>query len=80
MENTISNMVNVHDDTDTGAGVLQKSRADLNDNSFDLLFHTLYFFRFNTYYISFSDYSKYRVKVSTWVDKFCQLFHMYPIS
>ena len=28
MENTISNMVNVHDDTDTGAGVPQKSQAD----------------------------------------------------
>ena len=32
------------------------------------------------YYISFNDYRNYRAKVSTLVDKFCQLFHMHPIS
>ena len=32
------------------------------------------------YYISFSDYKNNRAKVSTSVDKFCQLFHMHPIS
>ena len=40
----------------------------------------LYFLRSNTYYISFSDYRDYRAKVSTLVEKFCQLFHMHPIS
>ena len=29
------------------------------------------------YYISFSDYRDYRAKVSTSVDKFCQLFHIH---
>ena len=32
------------------------------------------------YYISFSDYRDNGAKVSTSVDKFCQLFHMHPIS
>ena len=56
------------------------STSSVNNNSFDLLFPTLYFLRSNTYHIFFSDYSKYRAKVSTQVDKFCQLFHMHPIS
>ena len=41
------------------------SKFQLNEELFDLLFHTLYFLRSNTYYISFSDYSKYRAKVCT---------------
>ena len=32
------------------------------------------------HYIFFSEYRDYRAKVSTKVDKFCQLFQMHPIS
>ena len=48
---------------DSSSGI--DSASSVNDNSFDLLFHTLYFLRSNTYSISFSDYSKYGAKVST---------------
>ena len=32
------------------------------------------------YHIFFSDYRNNKAKVSTLVDKFCQLFHMHAIS
>ena len=71
-------MLYVHKFLVSSSGI--DSTSTVNENSFDLVFHTLYFLRSNTYYISFSDYSKYRAKVSTEVDKFYQLLHMHPIS
>ena len=53
----------------------------ITHNSFGLLFDNNFIsLDPDKYYISFSDYRDYRAKVSTSADKFCQLFHIHPIS
>ena len=60
---------------------ISSSKLQLNEESFVLLFHTHFISLYpDKYYISFSDYRDYRTKVSTSADKFCQLFHMDPVS
>ena len=56
-------------------------RLNISDDSCGLLFnkHSISF-DLNLYYISTSDHRDYRAKVNTLVDKFCQIFHMHPIS
>ena len=57
------------------------SNFQFKDESFVLLFRTHFIsLDQDKYYISFSDYRNNRAMVSTSANKFCQLFHMHPIS
>ena len=50
------------------------------DKSFDYFFNSFISLDLDGYYIPFIDYRNNRAKVSTSVDKVCQLFHMHPNS